>query len=66
MNWDRIQDNWSQVRGRIKERWARLTDDEVDQIQGQWERLAGRLQEKYGVARDEAERQINDFSRTIE
>jgi uncharacterized protein YjbJ (UPF0337 family) len=61
MNWDRIEGNWKQLKGRIREQWARLSDDELDRIAGRRERLAGCLQNSYGIAKDEAENQIREF-----
>jgi len=61
MNNDRIAGNWKQVKGKIKEQWGKLTDDEIDQLQGKSEQLAGKLQERYGLAQDEAEKQAKDF-----
>jgi uncharacterized protein YjbJ (UPF0337 family) len=61
MNWDRVEGNWKQFKGKVKEQWGKLTDDQLDVIGGKREQLAGRVQEVYGVSRDEAERQIADF-----
>jgi uncharacterized protein YjbJ (UPF0337 family) len=61
MNNDRMAGNWKQVKGKIKEQWGKLTDDEIDQMEGKSEQLAGKLQERYGMARDEAEKQAKDF-----
>src|SRR2546425_191103 len=61
MNWDRIEGNWKQLKGKVREQWGRLTDDELDKIAGRREKLAGCLQNSYGIARDEAEKQIKDF-----
>jgi uncharacterized protein YjbJ (UPF0337 family) len=61
MNWDRVQGNWKQLRGKIKEQWGELTDDHLDQIDGKRDQLVGRVQEKYGIARDEAERQVTEW-----
>jgi uncharacterized protein YjbJ (UPF0337 family) len=61
MNTDRIRGQWKQVRGRIKEQWGRLTDDDLDVIAGKRQQLLGRIQERHGVARDEAQRQVRDF-----
>ena len=66
MNWDRIEGNWKQLKGRIREQWARLTDDELDRIAGRRERLAGCLQNSYGIAKDEAENQIREFEAKCE
>jgi uncharacterized protein YjbJ (UPF0337 family) len=61
MNWDRIEGNWKQFKGRARQQWGKLTDDELDQVEGRREELVGRVQERYGIARDEAERQVRDW-----
>ena len=61
MNWDIIQGKWKQVKGQVKERWGKLTDDDLDRIEGKRDQLVGRLQQTYGVAKDEAERQVMQF-----
>jgi uncharacterized protein YjbJ (UPF0337 family) len=61
MNWDRIEGNWKAFKGRIKEQWGNLTDDDLDRIEGKREQLAGKIQERYGIARDEADRQVSDW-----
>ena len=61
MNNDRIAGNWKQVKGKIKEQWGKLTDDEIDQLEGKGDQLAGKLQERYGMAQDEAEKQAREF-----
>ena len=66
MNWDRIAGNWKQFKGKAKERWGDLTDDELDQIAGKRDKLAGVLQERYGYTELEAEREIDDFLDTWE
>jgi uncharacterized protein YjbJ (UPF0337 family) len=61
MNWDRVQGNWKQFKGKVKEQWGRLSDDSLDVIAGKRDQLAGKLQESYGISKDEAERQILEF-----
>ncbi len=61
MNGDQRQGNWKQVRGKVKEQWGKLTDDQLDIIGGKRDQLAGKLQEAYGIGKDEAERQIKSF-----
>ncbi len=61
MNWDRIKGNWKQFTGNAKERWGKLTDDDLVVIAGERDQLAGKLQERYGIAKDEAEKQIDEF-----
>jgi uncharacterized protein YjbJ (UPF0337 family) len=66
MNKDIFEGNWKQLRGRVKEMWGRITDDEVDQIEGHLDRLVGILQERYGYTRQEAENSVNDFLKQTE
>jgi uncharacterized protein YjbJ (UPF0337 family) len=63
MNWERIEGNWKQVKGKVQEQWGKLTDDDFDVVGGKREQLAGKIQERYGIARDEAERQVADWER---
>lgn len=63
MNEDRIRGNWKQVKGKVKEQWGKLTDDDLDVIAGKRDQLLGRIQERHGIAKDEAERQVEDFER---
>ncbi|MBS0422046.1 MAG: CsbD family protein [Proteobacteria bacterium] len=61
MNNDRMAGNWHQIKGKVKEQWGKLTDDDLQQLEGKSEQLAGKLQERYGLGRDEAERQAKEF-----
>jgi uncharacterized protein YjbJ (UPF0337 family) len=61
MNDDRVKGAWHQLKGKVKEQWGKLTDDDLRQLEGHSEQLAGKLQERYGYARDEAERQAKQF-----
>src|SRR5262249_8987125 len=61
MNEDTLTGQWNQLKGKAREKWGELTDDDLDVIQGQSEQLVGRIQERYGLARDEAERQVQDW-----
>lgn len=61
MNWDQIAGNWKQLKGRAKEQWARLTDDDLTMINGKRDQLIGRVQERYGIAKEDAERQVKDW-----
>jgi uncharacterized protein YjbJ (UPF0337 family) len=65
MNWDTVKGNWKQFSGKIKEKWGKLTDDDLTTIAGKRDQLLGKLQERYGYGKDEAERELNDFSRTL-
>lgn len=64
MNWDRAKGNWKQVRGEVRKQWGKLTDDDVDQVAGERDKLVGKIQERYGIARDEAEKRLEDWEKT--
>jgi uncharacterized protein YjbJ (UPF0337 family) len=61
MNWDMIKGDWKQLRGKVKEQWGKLTDDDLDQIEGKRDQLVGAVQRTYGIAQDDAERQLQAF-----
>jgi uncharacterized protein YjbJ (UPF0337 family) len=65
MNEDKIKGQWKQLAGKLKAKWGKLTHDDLEVAEGNAEYLAGKVQERYGVARDEARRQVKDFSRTL-
>ncbi|MGZ8097275.1 MAG: CsbD family protein [Methylosarcina sp.] len=65
MAWDRIEGNWKQFKGKVKETWGELTDDELDQVAGKRDVLLGKIQERYGIEKDEAERRLRDFEDRI-
>ncbi len=58
MNWDRIEGNWKQLKGQVKEGWGKLTDDDIAVVNGKRDQLVGKIQERYGCAKDEADRQV--------
>lgn len=66
MNRTQLQGRWRQIRGRVRERWGRLTNDDLDVIAGRWDRLVGIVQERYGLTREQAERQVDDFLATLD
>jgi uncharacterized protein YjbJ (UPF0337 family) len=66
MNWDRIEGNWRQIKGKAKEQWGKLTDDEFDRIAGKRDQLVGRIQETYGISRDEADKQVRDWETRLQ
>ena len=61
MNKDTVQGNWKQFKGKVKEQWGKLTDDDFDVIAGKRDQLLGRIQERHGISRDEAERQVKEW-----
>jgi uncharacterized protein YjbJ (UPF0337 family) len=63
MNADTIKGDWKQLKGKVKEQWGKLTDDELDRLEGRRDQLAGAIQKRYGVAKDEAERQVKAFEK---
>lgn len=65
MNWDTAKGNWKQFKGQMQQKWGKLTNDDLDVIEGKREELIGRLQERYGYARDQAEREADEFVRSI-
>lgn len=65
MNEDRIQGQWKQLSGKIKNQWGKLTDDDLQAAEGDSEYLVGKVQERYGIARDEAKRQVEEFKKSI-
>jgi len=65
MNWDQIEGNWKQIKGVVKERWGKLTDDDVDVIAGKRDILLGKIQEKHGIAREEAEKELKAFEASL-
>ncbi len=66
MNWDTIEGKWKQLRGRAKQRWGKLTDDDLDQIGGKKDELVGKLQERLGLERDKAEKEVREWSSRLE
>ncbi len=66
MNRDRIEGNWKQAKGKVKEQWGKLTDDHLNIIDGRRDRLLGQIQESYGIAKDEAEKQVQVWEKLNE
>jgi uncharacterized protein YjbJ (UPF0337 family) len=66
MNWDQVEGKWKQMKGAAKEKWGKLTDDDLDRIAGKRERLTGRLQECYGLHEEVAEKQCDEWCNTAE
>jgi len=66
MNKDRFQGKWHEFKGKVKEQWGKLTDDDISKINGKREVLMGKLQERYGYAKDQAEKEINSFEESCD
>ena len=65
MNWDRVEGNWKQLKGKAREKWGKLTDSDFDKVAGRKDQLVGMIQERYGIARDEAQRQADEWVTTL-
>jgi uncharacterized protein YjbJ (UPF0337 family) len=65
MNWDQVEGKWKQYKGQAKEKWGKLTDDDLDVVDGRRQQLVGRLQERYGIAKDAAEQQADEFVKAL-
>ena len=66
MNRDTLKGQWMQVKGKVRQQWGKLTDDEVDQMQGNAEQLIGKIQERYGYERAQAEREVDRWLTDME
>ena len=65
MNWDQIVGKWSQVKGDIRQKWGKLTDNDLEVVAGSKDKLVGRIQERYGIAKEEAQRQLDEWATTV-
>ncbi len=65
MNWEQVRGNWNQMKGKVKQRWGDLTDDDLTRIEGNRDELVGRLQERYGYAKERAEEEADAFRRDL-
>ena len=65
MNSSELEGNWAQFKGKVKAKWGKLTDDDLDRIEGRREELIGRIQERYGKSRDATDQEVNEFLRTL-
>ena len=65
MNWDQIEGKWKQVTGSARERWGKLTDDDIQTLTGQKDNLVGKIQERYGIAKADAEKQADEWSHEL-
>jgi uncharacterized protein YjbJ (UPF0337 family) len=62
MNWDQAEGKWKQMKGTVKQKWGKLTDDDLDVVAGSRDKLVGRIQERYGIAKDAAEKEVDSWS----
>ena len=61
MDWNRVEGSWKQLKGTVKEKWGKLTDDDLDVINGRREQLEGKLQERYGFAKDQIRKEVDTW-----
>lgn len=66
MNWDQIEGNWKQFKGKMQEKWGDLTDDDLDQAAGNRDQLEGKIQERYGKTKQEARAEVDKLVAEIE
>ncbi len=62
---DQIKGDWKQLQGKVKAQWGKLTDDDMTTVEGKRDELAGRIQERYGLAKEQAEKELDDFCKTL-
>jgi uncharacterized protein YjbJ (UPF0337 family) len=65
MNWDTIEGQWTQFMGKVKEKWGKLTDDDLAQIAGKREQLEGKIQERYGQGKDVVEKEVDEWHKNL-
>ena len=65
MNWEHVKADWSEVKGKAKSTWGKLTDDDLTTIGGKWDQLVARLRHHYGYEKDRAEREVDDFLKKV-
>ena len=65
MDWNRVEGNWKQMKGKVKEKWGNLTDDDLDRAAGQRDQLEGIIQKRYGIAKDQAKKDVDDWFKTL-
>lgn len=66
MNWNEIQGQWNQVKGKAREKWGKLTDDDIQVIAGKKDQFLGKLQERYGMARNQAEKELDAWAQGLQ
>jgi uncharacterized protein YjbJ (UPF0337 family) len=66
MNWDQLKGQWKQMKGQARTRWGKLTDDDLETVAGHRDQLVGRIQERYGIAKEQAEREVDDWHQGLD
>ena len=65
MDWTRVEGNWKQFKGQVKEKWGNLTDDDIDKIEGHRDQLEGIIQERYGIAKDQVRKDVDTWLESV-
>ena len=65
MNMDQLKGDWKQLQGKVKTKWGKLTDDDMTVIEGKRDELAGKIQERYGMAKEAAQKELDDFCKSL-
>lgn len=65
MNWDQIEGSWKQIKGKAREKWGDLTDDDLDRAAGKRDQLVGLVQKKYGDSKEAAEKQVDEWTKGL-
>jgi uncharacterized protein YjbJ (UPF0337 family) len=65
MNWDQLEGKWKHATGKVKENWGKLTDSDMEVIRGRRDQLIGKIQERYGILKEEAQKQADEFTKTL-
>ncbi len=66
INWDQIEGNWKQLKGRVQVQWGKLTDDDLDVVAGKREQFLGKIQERYGIAKEDADKMVNKWEKSAD
>lgn len=66
MNWEQIEGNWKEMKGKIRTTWGKLTDDDLEVIAGKKDQLLGKIQERYGLDKDKAEKALDNFTKKLD
>jgi len=66
MNWDQVEGKWTEMKGKVRAKWGKLTDDDLKVIAGKREALIGRLQQRYGYAKERAETEMDEFLHALD
>ena len=65
MNWDQVEGKWDNFKGKVREKWGKLTDDDLDVVRGKRDQLLGRLKERYGMEKEAAEKEVDNFLKSL-